>query len=184
MKALNILSAMVALACIVSFSACNEHHEHENHHDMAVQAPAPPDYSQLVNDFLTAMDANDSAKLASLVAPGFMVYHPNEPAPVDIAKFFGIVKQNNAVVSGMKHTAEEVISTANAASSRGIVTGKHTGKMGDMPATGNDLKVEWLALSHVADGKMTDLYVQFNQVKFLTGLGMMPAPGAKPAAKK
>ncbi len=139
----------------------------------AVAPPPPPDHSALVNSFLAAMDANDSTALFANCAADFMVYHPNYPAPLGRAAFMAHVRTMNAAFTGAKHTAMETISTANGAATLGKVSGKHTGTLNGIPPSNNDVSVPWLSYLKLDEtGKATELHVQFNQISFLTQLGV------------
>ncbi len=136
-------------------------------------AAAAPDHSALVNSFLAAMDANDSTALFANCSADFVMHHPDSPTPLDRAAFMKHVRDINTALSGTKHTAVETISTANAAASRGTVAGKHTGTFNGIPASNNDVNVDWISFATVdANGKISALHVQFNQVVFMTQLGV------------
>lgn len=135
--------------------------------------PEAPDHSALVNSFLAAMDANDSIKLFANCAADFIVYHPNYPAPLDRAAFMTHIRTMNAAFTGAKHTALETISSADAAATLGSLSGKHTGILNGIPPSNNDITVAWLSYLKLDEtGKATELHVQFNQISFLTQLGV------------
>ncbi len=132
-----------------------------------------PDHSQQVNEFLAAMDAADSVALFANCADNFVVYHPNYPAPLDRAGWINHLRTMNGAFSGAKHTATEIVSASNGVASRGIVSGKHTGEFNGIPASNNDVTVDWLSFSSIDEnGKWTALYIQFNQMSFMSQVGV------------
>lgn len=126
--------------------------------------------------FLAAMDANDLPALKEAVSPDFRICHPNFPEPLTAEAFFEQqVKPVNAAIANIKHDVVDSCAEGKRLVLRGIVTGKHTGELTGIPATGNDIMVPWIAFATLDDsGKIRELHVQFNQIAFLTQLGKNP----------
>ncbi|HXH19109.1 MAG TPA: ester cyclase [Chitinophagales bacterium] len=135
--------------------------------------PPPSDHSALINNFLAAMDANDSTTLFANCSENFIVYHPSYPLPLDRAGFMKHIRAVNAALTGAKHTLLESISSANGIAGRGTVTGKHTGVFNGIPPSNNDINVDWLSFAVMDEnGKLKTLYIQFNQMAFMSQMGV------------
>ncbi len=57
------------------------------------------------------------------------------------------------------------------------VVGKNTGAFMDMPATGKSVNVTGTGIFRVANGKLTDNWVNFDALGLMQQLGLVPVPG-------
>jgi steroid delta-isomerase-like uncharacterized protein len=64
----------------------------------------------------------------------------------------------------------------------GTNSGTNSGPMMGMPATNKQVNVDGIDLIMIKDGKATERWGFFDTMKFMTQMGMMPPPGAPPAA--
>ena len=55
-------------------------------------------------------------------------------------------------------------------------SGTHTGPMGDFPITGKRAESKFLAMFRLEDGKIAELWVEWDNVAMLTQLGLFPPP--------
>jgi steroid delta-isomerase-like uncharacterized protein len=53
-------------------------------------------------------------------------------------------------------------------------SGTQTGPMGDFPVTGERAEVEFLALFRLEDGKIAEMWAEWDNVAMLTQLGLFP----------
>lgn len=121
-----------------------------------------------------AMDAGDKDTLMDLCADGFRLHHPNYPEPVDIEGLWRHVSAASAALSNAKHIFMDIVASDRGVTVRGIVTGKHTGEMHGVPASNNEIHVDWMSISSFdGDGRITDMWVQFDQIAFLQQIGAM-----------
>jgi predicted ester cyclase len=75
------------------------------------------------------------------------------------------------------------VETGDLAIAEGTFSGTNTGSLttpgGAIPPTGKRLQMKYCDLFRVREGKIVEHRVYFDQVEFLTQLGLMPAPGAQ-----
>lgn len=61
----------------------------------------------------------------------------------------------------------------------GIFAGTHTGTLrtpqGDVPPTGNQIKLRYVTVQRVEKDKVASEHVYFDQAEFMTQLGLMPS---------
>jgi predicted ester cyclase len=73
------------------------------------------------------------------------------------------------------------VETGDLAIAEGTFSGTNTGSLmtpgGAIPPTGKRLQTKYCDLFRVREGKIAEHRVYFDQVEFLTQLGLMPAPG-------
>jgi predicted ester cyclase len=62
----------------------------------------------------------------------------------------------------------------------GVFSGTHTGPLatpaGEIPPTGNSLELKFADVFVIRDGLIVEHHIYYDQVAFLTQLGLMPAP--------
>ncbi len=63
------------------------------------------------------------------------------------------------------------------------MTGTNTGPWGDMPATGKTTDVMGVDIFRFQDGKCAEHWGYMEEMKMMTQLGLMPAPGEEPKKK-
>ena len=61
------------------------------------------------------------------------------------------------------------------------MTGTNTGPMGDMPATNKTVDVNGVDIVRFENGKGVEHWGYWEEIKWMTQMGMMPAPGEMPA---
>lgn len=74
----------------------------------------------------------------------------------------------------MKHTLREAVADGDHVALRFVITGTNTESFMGGPATGKAIELEVISLVTVADGKVTELRSQFDQMGLLQQLGMAP----------
>jgi predicted ester cyclase len=75
------------------------------------------------------------------------------------------------------------VETGDLAIAEGTFSGTNTGSLmtpgGAIPPTGKRLQMKYCDLFRVREGKIVEHRVYFDQVEFLTQLGLMPAPQSR-----
>lgn len=78
----------------------------------------------------------------------------------------------------MVFAVEDQVADDRSVCTRGTLTGTNTGSFMGMPPTGTSVRIGYIDILRVVNGKFTDHWVQVDQLGMLQQLGMMPAPGA------
>jgi predicted ester cyclase len=60
------------------------------------------------------------------------------------------------------------------------MAGVQTGPMGGFPATGKEFALVNIIIQRLEDGKIVETWVSWDNVAFLSQLGLMPPPGGSP----
>lgn len=58
-------------------------------------------------------------------------------------------------------------------------TGTHTGPMGDIPPTGRTIEVTNYIVQRIANGKIAETWIGWDNLAALTQMGLFPPPGAR-----
>jgi steroid delta-isomerase-like uncharacterized protein len=75
---------------------------------------------------------------------------------------------------------EDLIAEGDKVAKRWVFRGTHTGEFGGIPSTGKQVTMRGITLYRLADGKVTELYWNYDVFGLLQQLGAIPAPGQQP----
>jgi steroid delta-isomerase-like uncharacterized protein len=101
--------------------------------------------------------------------PGLQELHGTE-------KFFGFLEEWVKAVPGYTDTISNMIADGDKVAYISTMTGTHTGPLGELPATGKTFTLVNIVMQRLEDGKIVETWVSWDNVAFLTQLGLMPAP--------
>jgi hypothetical protein len=79
-------------------------------------------------------------------------------------------------IIGIEANKENVTSTEDKSIGRWTVTGTNTGPYGELPPTGEKMKISGINVNKVTDGKIIEQWVYYNQAAALTQLGFTIIP--------
>ncbi len=72
-------------------------------------------------------------------------------------------------------TIDDMIAEGDRVVTKKTFTGTHTGDLGDIPATGNRVTVQYVDILRLRDGKIIEHWLCMDQLSFLQQLGAVPA---------
>ena len=112
----------------------------------------------LATDFQRHCQATPNVEVNSLeefkdLQKGFIVGFPDQRVTVDL------------VVAEGEHVA-----------TYGAYQATHTGPMGDVPATGKTVDVKMMTMFRIQGGKISEIWVEWDNMAMLTQLGLFPPP--------
>ena len=74
-------------------------------------------------------------------------------------------------------TFEMLVAEGDMVAGYSTLAGTMDGPMGDMPATGNRVEMPFMAIFRIEDGLIAEYWVEWDNVNFLSQLGLFPPPG-------
>jgi steroid delta-isomerase-like uncharacterized protein len=77
----------------------------------------------------------------------------------------------------LHYTVDEQVADEQTVVTRWTGTGTQLGPLGDIPATGKSVSAPGVNIERVADGKIVETWVLFDQLGLLQQLGVIPTPG-------
>ena len=126
-----------------------------------------------------AYDAQDAQSRAAALTPDAEFVAPggiNLAGPEQIAEIQKVFWE--ALPDGTI-THEQYVEAGEMVIIEGHLTGTHTGTFrtpqGDIPPTGNSVRLRYASIRRVEGGKIASEHLYFDQVEFLTQIGAMPA---------
>ena len=96
------------------------------------------------------------------------------PGPVGFKMVIGMFL---AAFPDMRVTIEEELAEGNKVITRGYFTGTHKGDFQGIPPTGKQIKVKYIDIWLVENGKLVENWVRLDELGMMQQLGVIPAPG-------
>ena len=99
------------------------------------------------------------------------------PAPVPGPEGFKmVIGMFRAAFPDLHVTLEDVLGEGDKVATRGYFTGTHQGEFNGIPATGKQVKVSYIDLWRLENGKAVENWVQMDMMGLMQQLGVIPAP--------
>ena len=126
--------------------------------------------------FEEGLNQNKPVVFDELIAPSYVNYDLPAPTPGPEG-FKMIIGLFRAAFPDMRVTIEEELAEGNKVTTRGYFTGMHNGDFQGIPPTGKQIKVKYIDIWRVENGKLVENWVQMDQLGLMQQLGVIPAPG-------
>lgn len=91
--------------------------------------------------------------------------------------FYAVTGAYRGAFPDLHFTIEAQVAEGNRVVTRWSASGTNTGSLGGMPPTGKSVVVSGISIERVADGKIAESWVNFDQLGMLQQLGVIPMPG-------
>jgi predicted ester cyclase len=125
--------------------------------------------------FEEGINQNKPSVFDELIAPTYVNYSFPVPAP-GVEGFKMVIGLFRTAFPDIQITLEEEFAEGDKVSTRGYFTGTHTGDFQGIPATGKQVKVEYIDVWRVANGQLVENWVQMDQLGMMQQLGVIPTP--------
>jgi len=113
----------------------------------------------------------DLSVFDELLAPNYVNH--SLPAGVSLKQAISMFR---AGFPDLRVTIEDQMAEGDKVVTRGYSTGTHTGELQGIPPTGKQVKVPFIEITRVENGKMVESWVQSDQLGLMQQLGVIPAP--------
>lgn len=133
---------------------------------------------QIVRQMTEAVNARDLSALDELVADD-LVRHSAATAGVTVTSlddFKDFLRSDFAAVPDSVITVKQMISDGNLVAVHAIYEGTQTGQMGPFPPSGKRVEGPFLSFLRIEDGKIAEMWVEWDNLSMLTQLGHLPSP--------
>lgn len=122
------------------------------------------------------LNQGDLAEADELVAPDAVMYHAGAPGPIrglDAIKLF--VSAFRASFPDLRSPLEDMVAEGDRVMVRFTWSGTQQGDFQGIPPTGRRFTVTGSGLYRIQDGKIAEVWAEFDTLALLTQLGVMPA---------
>ncbi len=126
----------------------------------------------LVERFEHAFSANDVAVIDELADPNLVDHNPLPDQQPGLAGLKDTIAFYTATFGNQKVELHHVFGDGDLVTTHWTTHGTHKAEFFGIPATGREVQVEGINIYRVVDGKITEVWTQFD------GLGLMEQLGA------
>ena len=134
-----------------------------------------PGNIDIIARFEHGFRAGDQATIDELCHPGLADHNPAPDEEPTLAGFKQKVASFKAIFPDLKEDLQDIIASGDTVATRWVVTGSHQQELMGIPASGQTIRVEGMNFYRLKDGRVTDIWTQFDGVALMQQLGAVPA---------
>ena len=135
------------------------------------------DNKAIIQRFERAFATNDTATIDELCDRGLVDHTPQPGAPPTLDGFKATIAGYTGAFPDLEIGDLEVIAEGDTVATRWTAKGTHQGDMPGIPATGKQIQVGGMNFYTLRDGRITEVWTQYDGIAMLQQLGVMPAAG-------
>jgi steroid delta-isomerase-like uncharacterized protein len=133
------------------------------------------DNIEIITRFEHAFRAADQAAIDELCDPGLVDHNPAPDEEPTLAGFKQKVAGFKASFPDLEEDLQDIIASGDTVATRWVVTGSLQQELMGIPASGQTIKVEGMNFYRLKDGRVTDIWTQFDGLALMQQLGAIPA---------
>lgn len=134
----------------------------------------------LVGAFIEAINSADYPRLHGVLAPDVIRHCMATPdvRVTSAADFEAFDRDTRATFPDQRITVQRIVAEADAAAVLATFSGTQQGPMGPFPPTGRRVESQLLGMFRFAEGRIAEIWVEWDNIAFLSQLGHFPPPPA------
>jgi steroid delta-isomerase-like uncharacterized protein len=136
---------------------------------------AMSDNIDIIMRFEHAFRAADQATIDELCDPGLVDHNPAPDHEPTLAGFREKVAGFKAIFPDLKEDLQDIIASGDTVTTRWVVTGSQQQEFMGIPVSGQTIRVEGMNFYRLKNGRVTDIWTQFDGVAMMQQLGAVPA---------
>jgi steroid delta-isomerase-like uncharacterized protein len=133
------------------------------------------DTIEIITRFELAFRAGDQSTIDELCDPGLVDHSPAPGHEPTLAGFKEKIAGIREVFPDLEEDLQDIIAGGDTVATRWVITGSQQQEFMGIPASGQTIRVEGMNFYRLADGRVTDIWTQFDGVGMLQQLGAIPA---------
>ena len=134
-----------------------------------------PDNIDIITRFELAFRKGDQATIDELCHPGVVDHNAPPDHEPTLAGFKEKVAYMVAVFPDLEEDLQDIVGHGDTVATRWVLTGSQQQEFMGIPAAGQTIRVEGMNFYRLADGRVTDIWTQFDGVAMLQQVGAIPA---------
>ena len=135
----------------------------------------------LIRRYIEAIDGNDSSGwsiLDEFVAEDVVVHNPQLPGVTPDREGIKQAAEMFRQATPGRHEIPLQVAEGDLVVSLIVARGVHAGELLGVPATGNEVETEGIAIHRIEDGKIAEYWAVTDTARVLQQVGALPSPGA------
>jgi len=130
---------------------------------------------EIITRFEHAFRAGDQATIDELCDAGLVDHNPAPGEEPTLAGFKQKVAGFKAIFPDLEEDLQDIVASGDTVATRWVVTGSQRQEFMGIPASGQTIRVEGMNFYRLEDGRVTDIWTQFDGVAMMQQLGAIPA---------
>lgn len=137
---------------------------------------------EIVMRMIEAVNARDFDALDEVVSPTVRRYSGATPEVVvtNLDDFKAFLHADLAAVPDAIQKTNLIFSSGDMVAVHETYSGTQTGQMGPFPPSGKELEIPFIGLLRIENGKIAEIWVEWDNLSALAQLGHFPPPGMIP----
>jgi len=127
-----------------------------------------------------ALASGDLEGFKAAIGPNYVRHCQAMPPELQELKgteeFFAFIEEFIIAVPGYEDTISQMIAHQDKVAYISTMSGVQSGPMGGLPATGKEFTLDNIIIQRLENGKIVETWVSWDNVAFLSQLGLMPPP--------
>jgi steroid delta-isomerase-like uncharacterized protein len=137
--------------------------------------PTLSDNTEIISRFEHAFRAGDQASIDELCDPGLVDHNPAPDHEPTLAGFKQKVAGFVNIFPDLEEDLQDVIASGDTVATRWAVTGSQQQAFMGIPARGQTIRIEGMNFYRLKDGRVTDIWTQFDGVGLMQQIGAIPS---------
>jgi steroid delta-isomerase-like uncharacterized protein len=130
---------------------------------------------EIITRFEREFRAGDQATIDELCDPGLVDHNPAPGHEPTLAGFKHKITGFRAAFPDLEVDLQDIIASGDTVATRWVVTGSQQQEFAGILASGQTIRVEGMNFYRLKDGRVTDIWTQFDGVALMQQLGANPA---------
>jgi steroid delta-isomerase-like uncharacterized protein len=133
------------------------------------------DNIEIITRFEHAFRAADQATIDELCHPGLVDHNPAPNHEPTLAGFKEKVAEFKTLFPDLEEDLQDIVGSGDTVATRWVVAGSLQQEFMGIPAAGQPVKVAGMNFYRLKDGRVTDVWTQFDGLALMQQLGAIPA---------
>ena len=129
------------------------------------------------------LQRGDIESFKALISPNYVRHCQAMPHDLQeihgTDEFFRFIEEFLVAVPSYQDSLSNMIADGDKVAYISTMTGTQTGPMGDLPASGKSFTLVNIIIQRLENGKVAETWISWDNVAFLSQLGLMPEPPAR-----
>ena len=130
---------------------------------------------EIITRFERAFRAADQTTIDELADPGLVDHNPAPGHEPTLAGFKQKVAGFKALFPDLAEDLQDIIASGDTVATRWVITGSLQQEFMGIPAAGQPVRVEGMNFYRLSNGRVTDIWTQFDGTALMQQLGGTPA---------
>ena len=133
------------------------------------------DNIEIITRFEHAFRAADQATIDEFADPGLVDHNPAPGHEPTLAGFKQKVAFFQSIFPDLEEDLQDITASGDTVATRWVLTGSQQQEFMGIPASGQAIRIEGMNFYRLRDGRVTDVWTQFDGVAMMQQLGAIPA---------